>query len=91
MMPGSTTTKSRSYRRRWFIIISIYSGNNGSPLKTALKAMKDIYSKMPECARIVRSCSTGYGEALLKSALLLDEGEVETVAHYTVIRFFDLT
>ena len=51
--------------------------------------MKDIYSKMPEGARIVRSCSTGYGEALLKSALLLDEGEVETVAHYTAAAFFD--
>ena len=44
---------------------------------------------MPEGARIVRSCSTGYGEALLKSALLLDEGEVETVAHYTAAAFFD--
>ena len=44
---------------------------------------------MPEGARIVRSCSTGYGEALLKSALLLDEGEVETVAHYNAAAFFE--
>ena len=44
---------------------------------------------MPEGARFVRSCSTGYGEALLKSALLLDEGEVETVAHYNAAAFFE--
>ena len=36
----------------------------------------------------MHSCSTGYGEALLKAALLLDEGEVETVAHYYAAAFF---
>ena len=38
---------------------------------------------------IAFSCSTGYGEALLKSALMLDEGEVETVAHYYAAAFFN--
>ena len=33
------------------------------------------------------SCSTGYGEALLKSALMLDEGEVETISHYYAAAF----
>ena len=86
---GSTTTKVAVIGDDGSLLYSFYSSNNGSPLKTALKAMKDIYSKMPEGTRIVRSCSTGYGEALLKSALLLDEGEVETVAHYTAAAFFD--
>ena len=86
---GSTTTKVAVIGDDGSLLYSFYSSNNGSPLKTALKAMKDIYSKMPEGARIVRSCTTGYGEALLKSALLLDEGEVETVAHYTAAAFFD--
>ena len=36
----------------------------------------------PATARIAYSCSTGYGEALIKAALMLDEGEVETVSHY---------
>ena len=40
-------------------------------------------------AEIVHSCSTGYGEALMKAALMLDEGEVETVAHYYAAAFFD--
>ena len=71
------------------LLYSFYSNNNGSPLKTAIKSIKEIYDMMPEGARIVRSCSTGYGEALLKSALLLDEGEVETVAHYNAAAFFE--
>lgn len=37
----------------------------------------------------MRSCSTGYGEALMKAAFLLDDGEVETVAHYFAAAFFD--
>ena len=44
---------------------------------------------LPDSARIVRSCSTGYGEALIKAALMLDEGEVETVAHYYAAAFFE--
>ncbi|MEE3392411.1 MAG: acyl-CoA dehydratase activase-related protein [Lachnospiraceae bacterium] len=86
---GSTTTKIAVVGEDGQLLYSFYSNNNGSPLKTSLRAIKDIYSKMPEGARIVRSCSTGYGEALLKSALMLDEGEVETVAHYTAAAFFD--
>ena len=44
--------------------------------------MKEIKSLLPKEAKIARSCSTGYGEALLKAAFLLDEGEVETISHY---------
>ncbi|MDR0416607.1 MAG: acyl-CoA dehydratase activase-related protein, partial [Propionibacteriaceae bacterium] len=31
---------------------------------------------------IARSCVTGYGEGLIKAALHVDEGEVETIAHF---------
>ena len=86
---GSTTTKAAVIDEEGTLVYSFYSSNNGSPLKTTLKAIKEIYSLMPEGAKIARSCSTGYGEALLKSALLLDEGEVETVAHYTAAAFFE--
>ena len=58
-------------------------------LKTTIRAIQDIYKKLPDTAKIVRSCSTGYGEALIKAALLLDEGEVETVSHYYAAAFFD--
>ena len=41
-------------------------------------------------AHILRSCSTGYGETLLKSAFRLEEGEVETIAHYEAAAFLTL-
>lgn len=86
---GSTTTKVAVIGEDGSLLYSFYDNNNGSPLKTTLRAIKDIYSKMPEGAKIVRSCSTGYGEALIKAALQLDEGEVETVAHYNAAAFFE--
>ena len=86
---GSTTTKVALVGDDGSLLYSFYSNNNGSPLKTTIKALKEIYTLLPEGAKIVRSCSTGYGEALLKSALMLDEGEVETVAHYHAAAFFD--
>ncbi|MBQ8548337.1 MAG: 2-hydroxyacyl-CoA dehydratase [Lachnospiraceae bacterium] len=85
---GSTTTKAAVVGEDGTLLYSFYSNNNGSPLKTTIKAVKEIYSLLPEGARIVRSCSTGYGEALIKAALMLDEGEVETVAHYHAAAFF---
>ena len=86
---GSTTTKAALIGEDGTLLYSFYNSNNGSPLKTSLKALKEIYAKLPAGAKIVRSCSTGYGEALIKSALMLDEGEVETVAHYNAAAFFE--
>ena len=86
---GSTTTKVALVGEDGSLLYSFYSNNNGSPLKTAIGAIQDIYSQLPRGARIVRSCSTGYGEALMKAAFLLDDGEVETVAHYHAAAFFD--
>ena len=86
---GSTTTKVALVGEDGTLLYSFYESNNGSPLATSIKAIKDIYGKLPEGVNIVRSCSTGYGEALIKSALMLDEGEVETVSHYYAASFFD--
>ena len=86
---GSTTTKIALVSEDGKLLYSFYSNNNGSPLATAIRSIQEIYSLLPEKAKIVHSCSTGYGEALLKAALMLDEGEVETVAHYYAAAFFD--
>ena len=86
---GSTTTKLAVVGEDGTLLYSFYSSNNGSPLATAIRAMKEIYSIMPSDAHIVHSCSTGYGEALLKAALMLDDGEVETIAHYYAAAFFN--
>ncbi|MBR3539304.1 MAG: 2-hydroxyacyl-CoA dehydratase, partial [Eubacterium sp.] len=86
---GSTTTKLALIGERGELLYDFYSNNNGSPVKTTIRAMKEIYSLLPPTAKIAGSCSTGYGEALLQSAMNLDYGEVETVAHYTAAAFFD--
>ena len=86
---GSTTTKAALVGENGALLYSFYSNNNGSPLKTGIRAMQEIYSLLPDTAKIVYSCSTGYGEALLKAAFLMDEGEVETVSHYYAAQFFD--
>ena len=86
---GSTTTKVALVGEDGSLLYSFYSSNDGSPLKTAIRSIKQIYSLLPDGVKIVRSCSTGYGEALMKAAFLLDDGEVETVAHYQAAAFFD--
>ncbi len=86
---GSTTTKVALVGEDGSLLYSFYSSNNGSPLNTSIRAIQEIYSRMPDSAKIVRACSTGYGEALIKAALMLDEGEVETIAHYTAAAFFE--
>ncbi|MCR4740108.1 MAG: 2-hydroxyacyl-CoA dehydratase [Lachnospiraceae bacterium] len=86
---GSTTTKTALISENGSLLHSFYSNNNGNPLGTTLRAIKEIYSLLPEGAKIVHSCSTGYGESLIKAALLLDHGEVETVSHYFAAAFFE--
>ena len=86
---GSTTTKAALVGEDGSLLYSFYSNNNGNPLATSIKAIQEIYSQLPTGAKIAYSCSTGYGEALIKAALMLDEGEVETVSHYYAAAFFD--
>ena len=86
---GSTTTKTALVAEDGTLLYSFYSNNNGNPLKTTITSIQEIYRLLPKDAHIVHSCSTGYGEALIKAALLLDEGEVETVSHYYAAAFFD--
>lgn len=86
---GSTTTKAALVGEDGSLLYSFYSNNNGNPLATSIRAIQEIYEQLPAGARITWSCSTGYGEALIKAALMLDEGEVETVSHYYAAAFFD--
>ena len=86
---GSTTTKVALVGEDGSLLYRFYSNNNGSPLATAIRAMQEIHDQLPEKAQIAYSCSTGYGEALLKSALMLDEGEVETIPHYYAAAAFE--
>ncbi|MCI5595581.1 MAG: 2-hydroxyacyl-CoA dehydratase [Lachnospiraceae bacterium] len=86
---GSTTTKVALVGEDGSLLYSFYSNNQGSPLRTTIRAIKEIDSLLPKDAKIAASCSTGYGEFLIKAALNLDFGEVETIAHYYAAAFFE--
>ncbi len=86
---GSTTTKLALIGCGGELLWSFYSNNQGSPVQTAIRAVGDLREVLPQGVTIARTCSTGYGELLLKSAFLLDDGEVETIAHCRAATFFD--
>lgn len=89
MDAGSTTTKLALIGEKGELLFSYYANNQGNPVQTSMNAIAELKAKLPKTAKIVRSCSTGYGESLLKAAFCLDEGEVETVAHSKAAIFFD--
>lgn len=86
---GSTTTKVALAGEDGELLYSYYNNNNGDPLHAVIESLHEIKNLMPDTAKIVCSCSTGYGEQLIKAALNLDYGEVETIAHYYAAAFFD--
>ena len=57
------------------LLYSFYHNNEGDPLGTTISAIRDIYSQLPEEVEIVHSCSTGYGEALIKARPHAGRGE----------------
>lgn len=79
---GSTTIKAMLVNDDREIVWSSYATNEGSPLTAAVNIVKKIQNELPQDAWIARSCATGYGEGLITTGLHLDEGVVETMAHY---------
>ena len=85
---GSTTTKVTLMSNDYELLYSYYGSNEGNPLKKVIGIVKDLNEKLPESVEIVNSAVTGYGEALIKAALHVDIGEIETIAHYKAADFF---
>lgn len=86
---GSTTTKLVLIGENSELLYSYYASNEGNPLNVIIKSIKEIYTLLPNNTKIVKSCVTGYGEGLIKAALRVDLGEIETVAHYKAAKFFE--
>ena len=89
---GSTTTKVVITDRNANILFSYYSPNNGDPIgtaKTGLSLFDEECRKNGTEANVCGSCSTGYGEDLLKAAFNLDHGIIETIAHYIAAKHID--
>lgn len=85
---GSTTTKVALISEEGELLYSFYGSNQGNPLKVVISTLNDLYKKMPKDVKIKNSCVTGYGEGLIKEALMMDIGQIETVAHYRAAKFF---
>ncbi len=85
---GSTTTKLALIDQEGNLVYSHYGSNGGSPLNSTIKALQELYAVLPAQVKIGSSVVTGYGEALLKAALKIDHGEIETVAHHKGAEYF---
>lgn len=72
------------------ILYEDYQSNQGSPLQSVIEMIKKLYKIIPNDAVIRYSGVTGYGEQLIKSALNIDLGEIETIAHYTAAKSLTL-
>ena len=79
---GSTTIKAVLINDDKTIVWSTYGVHKDSPLIAAANIVKEVRKSLPEGAYIARGCATGYGEGLVKAGLHVDEGVVETMAHY---------
>ncbi|MDR0415998.1 MAG: activase, partial [Propionibacteriaceae bacterium] len=79
---GSTTIKAVLIDADERILWSYYASPGGDPVKAAVAIATAVRRALPSAAVIARSCVTGYGEGLIKAALHIDEGVVETIAHF---------
>jgi predicted CoA-substrate-specific enzyme activase len=85
---GSTTTKIVLVNDDGDLLYSSYGSNEGDPLKRIVSGIQEIYHQLTSDIWIAKSAVTGYGEALVKAALSIDIGEIETVAHYKAAEYF---
>lgn len=82
---GSTTTKIVVLDAKGRMLFSHYRNNEGNPVKaveTGLSELSALCHKHGTILRIAGSCSTGYGEDLIKAAFQMNSSIVETMAHY---------
>ena len=83
---GSTTTKLVLLNERKELVYSDYRYNRGNSFNAFHEALQQLREKAGRDLHIATSCSTGYGENLLKTAFSLDYGIVETMAHFMAAR-----
>ena len=85
---GSTTSKLVVIDEDGNLLYSAYKNNEGKPLESVINMLKKLYEKIPEGVDICYSGVTGYGEKLIQTALNIEVGEIETIAHYTAAKTF---
>jgi len=89
---GSTTTKVVVMDADANIVYNFYGSNEGNPLKKVIEGLTKFFAEAEEkgvTCNFLSSAATGYGEDLIKSALNLDYGIVETMAHLSGAQYVD--
>lgn len=89
---GSTTTKIVVTDMENRLLFTYYNVNAGNPVQAVEKGLQELKQKCTENGTVLNikgSCSTGYGEDLIKTAFQLDSGIVETIAHYMAASHMD--
>ncbi|MCI9625505.1 MAG: 2-hydroxyglutaryl-CoA dehydratase [Clostridia bacterium] len=85
---GSTTTKLVLIGENAEILYQYYSSNKGNPVDVIHEQLQKVWEICGDHITLRASVVTGYGEELIKSAFHIDEGIVETVAHFKATQFF---
>ena len=89
---GSTTTKILIMDTDGDIVYTFYGTNQGNSLRKVIEGLNGFYQEAKNKGvtfRFISSAATGYGEDLIKSALNLDYGIVETMAHLSGAQYVD--
>ena len=89
---GSTTSKVVLIDKSKSIAFDFYASNKGKPIEAVaagLCELKQYIEKSGKNISIVKTAVTGYGEDLIRAAFALDEGVVETIAHFRAARTFN--
>ena len=90
---GSTTTKIVLTDKNGKLVIDYYASNHGDHIGSVKKGLEFIDSELKKHGindfKLLRAAVTGYGEDLIKTSFNLDDGVVETLAHFTAAKAFD--
>jgi predicted CoA-substrate-specific enzyme activase len=89
---GSTTTKIAVLGEDNELLFGFYRNNEGQPLETVHEGLRQFREEAETAGKhpvIRRSIATGYGEDLIRAAFGIDDGVVETIAHYAGARHVD--
>ncbi|MBQ2758121.1 MAG: 2-hydroxyglutaryl-CoA dehydratase, partial [Clostridia bacterium] len=86
---GSTTTKLVLMAEDHKLLYTYYNSNKGNPVGIVKEQLEEIYALCGNRIKIRSSAVTGYGEELIRHAFHLDQGLVETMAHFTAARYFN--
>jgi predicted CoA-substrate-specific enzyme activase len=89
---GSTTTKVVLIDGQGRVAFEYYVNNKGDAINAVQQGLEQIYQRFADYGTtpaIARSMVTGYGEDLIHAAFGLDDGMVETLAHFRAAKAFD--